>query len=626
MKKKYAISLALLFAGGTLLAQSTQTEAPARKMKADHDQRHDYPDPGNEHRGADIWCNTFANPADWNIAQEPGAFPGVNWQIGVGLVNTGGYTTPAIQSTTAADGYAMVDSDAGNNSGTTYESCHFTNATPIDLSLYPNVILQFENQYRKFTDEQCYVVISTNNTDWPTNLDPTTDISGMPNVFYVWQPDGELTQGVSPGNPTTKRINISAAAGGQSTVWIRFWWTGIWGYSWFVDDVCVQEQAQFDLSMNDAFLVHTPGTGLEYGRIPVGQLGTDMEIGGRVFNLGVQGQNNLVVNGDITGPASFSASTNAAFLAPDDTLSMDEMTALPTMGTGVYNGTFTVTSDESGSDGFPDNNTYLRNFEVTDYVYSLDGIGNHPPGYEFLTSTGTATFTNETDGLFLFTMYPIAADLTVYGIEVQFANGTVAGGTINAQIHDTASIAPFGAVGADPYSPYVLSDDETVTAADVSAGKKLLVFPAPYTLTPGGYYAGVQLFSNTNANDIRVLDDLTVPQPFAASAIHLSDNISYTNGVAYAIRLISDPAIGMAEMDELTGVTVYPNPSEGLVNISATKADKHTVEVFNVLGERVASEQFMLNTKLDLSGLAKGAYSVRVSNATASTVQPVVLN
>ena len=38
---------------------------------------------------------------------------------------------------------------------------------------------------------------------------------------------------------TTRKVNISESAGGQSQVWVRFNWTGTWGYSWFIDRVCI---------------------------------------------------------------------------------------------------------------------------------------------------------------------------------------------------------------------------------------------------------------------------------------------------------------------------------------------------------------------------------------------------
>ena len=78
----------------------------------------------------------------------------------------------------------------------------------------------------------------------------------------------------------------------------------------------------------------------------------------------------------------------------------------------------------------------------------------------------------------------------------------------------------------------------------------------------------------------------------------------------------------MAERTELSGVSMYPNPAVGgLVTINAVKADNHSVEVFNSLGEVVHTARFGMNTTLDLSGLAKGVYTVRVSTATAMTAQ-----
>ncbi|MBK7087294.1 MAG: hypothetical protein IPH53_22725 [Flavobacteriales bacterium] len=129
----------------------------------------------------------------------------------------------------------MLCSDCGNNSGTTYEQS-LTTASSIDPSAYPNVVLQFETQYRRFNNEQTYVAISTDGVNWPVPPSDTATV-GLPTGLYpVWY-DGELTQSVSPGNPTIKRINISDAAGSQGTVWVRFYWYGVWGYAWYVDDV-----------------------------------------------------------------------------------------------------------------------------------------------------------------------------------------------------------------------------------------------------------------------------------------------------------------------------------------------------------------------------------------------------
>jgi hypothetical protein len=99
------------------------------------------------------------------------------------------------------------------------------------------------------------VVISTNNTDWPA-LEPLTDVSGMPNVFHVWP---GMAQQDAVDYPTLKSIDISDVAGGQPTVWVRFHWTGTWGYSWFVDDVAL---LPLPANVNNIGVFPNPTTGL----------------------------------------------------------------------------------------------------------------------------------------------------------------------------------------------------------------------------------------------------------------------------------------------------------------------------------------------------------------------------
>ena len=57
----------------------------------------------------------------------------------------------------------MIDSDeyGGEEGGTEVEDSWFTTAQPINLSSYPNVVLQFETWYRSWTYEKCWIVTST---------------------------------------------------------------------------------------------------------------------------------------------------------------------------------------------------------------------------------------------------------------------------------------------------------------------------------------------------------------------------------------------------------------------------------------------------------------------------------
>lgn len=65
-----------------------------------------------------------------------------------------------------------------------------------------------------------------------------------------------------------------------------------------------------------------------------------------------------------------------------------------------------------------------------------------------------------------------------------------------------------------------------------------------------------------------------------------------------------------------TKLAAYPNPSNGIVTLSAPAAIT-SVEVFNALGEKVESREFAKNEEqqLDLSGMQPGLYIVRATLA-----------
>ncbi len=616
MKKLYTSALALMFVSGALVAQSGGHVAAPTKKSYNPEARRGTPPAANADRVV-LWSDDFSDPANWSIGHD--GTLALDWVIGTG-VPSGGAPIAGIESTTASNGYGMVDSDAFNNQTTTYEQSHLTTASPIDLTGYPNVILEFQTFYRKWTDEECYVVVQTTNTGWPV-LDPTTDISAMPNVFRVFP--GMQTQD-PVDNPTTIRLNISAVAGGQSQVYVRFYWSGIYGYAWMVDDVNISEQYQHDARMYDGYISHI-GDGTEYGRIPSTQIGTSMTVGGFVENLGSDALTNVVltceVRNDQTSALVITSTANTASLAPGDTLIMNNVETLPTLDIGTYTATYTATSDQQASDGDLTNNTWNRYFEITDNTFSLDNIGNYPAGEELLAATGTNSFTGGEDGLMLFTQYSFLQEQVVYGLEFLLANGTVEGGTVTAAVHDTTDVL------ADVVdAPLGTSAEYTISAGDLASGVVTLAFSSPITLPVGAYYAGIELYSNANANDTRVLDDVTVPQPGMASAIYLAGDAVYSNGNAYSIRLLFNPDVNVAEANTLTGMSMYPNPSNGVVTVNAANGDKYTVEVMNVLGEVVHTDNFNMNLSMDLTGLAKGVYTVRVSTPTAAAVQLITLN
>jgi len=80
------------------------------------------------------------------------------------------------------------------------------------------------------------------------------------------------------------------------------------------------------------------------------------------------------------------------------------------------------------------------------------------------------------------------------------------------------------------------------------------------------------------------------------------------------------------------GVSVYPNPSSGMVNMIINLSDKSdlTVDVTNVLGQKMASYRIKnvgatKEANFDLSNLSEGIYLMRISNGDAFITRKIIL-
>ena len=537
MKNIYTLALICLSSsvvfGQQQLAPKTKT-AYKPKLKTERSIQ-------NEQRGGGvsvpIWYDDFSDPSTWVIDHDPLA-SSLDWEIGQNLGCGGNYPIDTINSTTQANGYAMVDSDeyGGATGGTEIEDSWITTASPINLSGHEHVVLQFESQYWKWTNEECYVVISTNNTDWP-DLDPFTDISSMPNVYHVW-PGMEQQDDVE--NPTLVEINISESAGNEANVWVRFHWTGTWGYSWFVDDVAIVPQPAHDIRMESTF-ISQDGSYIQYGTIPSNQTGQNMLIGSDVFNFGHQDQTNLSFEADF---GSFTATSSLAVL-PEFATEFMTGTPSPTLAPGSYTGNFTVESDDDNPDSlYYYNNIGSKSFKVScetcwDGLFAIDDLPvswGTPPSQDLsYPSIGTQSYTDATDGLGLFSMYHVSDPITVSGISILLDTSlTDVGGEIIATMHDANG---FTNSDPDPNNALTSSDVYTITQTDLDAQSVFIPFNEPASVSNDSVYGGVFLYSNVATSNVAVLDDESRWQPASASQIYIAGSGVYINGTALAVRL-----------------------------------------------------------------------------------------
>ncbi len=77
--------------------------------------------------------------------------------------------------------------------------------------------------------------------------------------------------------------------------------------------------------------------------------------------------------------------------------------------------------------------------------------------------------------------------------------------------------------------------------------------------------------------------------------------------------------VDVSEVEE-TVATVYPNPATSEITINANTNERSTVEMYNIVGQKVYSEQFVNSTKINVSNMKAGVYMLKVNNHTTKVV------
>jgi len=122
----------------------------------------------------------------------------------------------------------------------------FVETSAIDCSSHPDVVLRFQHLARWnswFTGKHAglWVCVSNDGKQW-TEFDVRKKI-----------PAATLLH-----SPVTEEINISAVAGGQKTVYIRFFWRDMFSWYWMIDDIELVTPFAHDLAIT-ALTSHKEG-------------------------------------------------------------------------------------------------------------------------------------------------------------------------------------------------------------------------------------------------------------------------------------------------------------------------------------------------------------------------------
>ena len=538
--------------------------------------------------------NTFGTPSEWSFTDN--ATSGDNWVIGTGAPS-GSFAIAAIASTTAADGFALFDSDllcSGNQNADVYFN------TPIDLTGQLAVAVEFESFYRAYVGN-CYVIASTDGVTW-------TEV----------QVHSGLAVNASTTNSEITTANVSSIVGGSSTAYFGFRYIGGCDYAWMVDDVSIVTLPDNDVALTTGWHADIV-TDYEYSMTPLTQV-REMRAG-----VIVENQGGLTQTVDVTCDVSDGSSTVA-------TMTTSVISVPGVVDTVWFNTGFTPSA----------NGTYTPTFSIpadmvtTNDVFTASGleVNNNLMAHDYGT-TGTFGFnpaaadpTNANSSHSWGNIYYPEVDQMIYGIDINFATGTT------ADLYVLARVQEMDASGSiqDPLT-YNNETDHTVVSSEIGSSITTITFPSPSLLEAGkGYLIDVLKVDGTTGPEAMYFGGTDASQedddfstvgygPFGAA-----NAINYFSGWDFApyIRANFDASLDVT-VNTLEGVAVFPNPSQGEITITNNNGDANAIEITNLAGQVVYTVSVSAATTVDLGSFGSGVYLVKVSNGIGSLVERVVI-
>jgi hypothetical protein len=549
-----------------------------------------------------LWSNSFNTPSDWVINNTAGT-PGLGWEFSSNPAVIPVSQLSPFASTTAANGFLFVNSDANNTvdfDGTPIVTTATTSAT-INLTGQPVVRLRYQHNFRWWHDTRGVSVSADNGVTWTDFEMSNENDYSLPNQ--------------NAGNPEQTVIDISSIAGNQAQVKIRFYYNDndYWAWYWAVDDVALFVPEDNDLVMLGGYWGSTGAWGarLPYYQIPLSQL-APLDIAGIVKNYGALDQNDVVFTAALaSGVWSGSSAPEAVLTGATDTISLTAaLTPPPIVATHVIN----MSVSSSATDAVPADNSILAaaSVSVNNYIYARD------------KGTATNGTYNAGDGFEAGNVFDIYAAANLSGIDAYIATNAVAGAEVYAKLYSvdpsaTTTAAAF--VFVDESTPYILTPadlGQKITLA-LSAGAAPLSAGVSYVVVLGSYGDG-------GASDDLIISTAGVSEASTSYYYDMTDNTWYYTTSTPMVRMNFDPSVGVNEVENNLGLRVFPNPSNEVINISLNKEVSASLTLLDVSGKVVKTQALNgISTSINTASLNSGVYFVTINDGTSVSIQKVVI-
>ena len=534
-------------------------------------------------------------PAGWTNVDQSGN--NILWRVTTTGSHNGSVLVDSLLNpvgTTSSNGYLILDSDSAGQAFT--EDSYLTTAA-INCSGHSNVHLLFNEYFAQYLTSTGIVSVSNDNINWTV----------------IHQAHLGLQLNESTPNPNVVDVDVTSVAGGQATVYVRFYYHGEWDYWWYVDDVKLYEAPPTDLAT-----VEMEDLSREYTSIPFVQA-TNLTLQGTVKNMGSTAATGGTALFEVVNTTSsqtvFTETINLPVIAPGTLQTITPTSAFVPASAGNYISRITVSIAGDGSSG----NDMMESapFELSDSVYARDdnnfagtlGIGAGP-GQDAIM--GQNFRVNTTDNLSSITFF----------MDEGFAaqpNGTPVYFTVHPQTDST--------INPDGSNALAYSDTILFTPGMIPSGGAYYTVPiqgGAVQLSPGLYFIGIHEtdsvltigYSNSIFTAYAVWVHWTTIPPPAVNGWAPAE--AFSSEVAYMIRAnFGNGNVGTGNIQNDVSLSVYPNPVSDKVYVRLSANGENTTcryKLFDMQGRIRCEGELQQNQThyIDLNHKASGIYNLVV--------------
>jgi hypothetical protein len=139
--------------------------------------------------------------------------------------------------------------------------------------------------------------------------------------------------------------------------------------------------------------------------------------------------------------------------------------------------------------------------------------------------------------------------------------------------------------------------------------------------------SGTSVTSGTGTNTIII----TISPAALSGPVTVKGNNTCGTGTQSTKNIVVKICSGISENTTETGISVYPNPAEGVLNIAISNGEKQIdLRLVDVSGQTVYKESLEnipveFTYKLDVSSLSRGVYFVELVNSKRFVIKKVIL-